>query len=596
MTTANGSQLMMRGPLVALLAGGLTLLAATAVPGQDGPSPPDKRTPARAARIWRYPPVPPPPPIRGLYPPVTDARLRDPEPGSWLMYRRTYDGWGFSPLRQIDASNVADLTPVWRFRIDPDDGRVQAPPIVNADTMFVTTAEQVVALDAATGVLLWRYVRRPPADMQRPHSTNRGVALYDDKVYVGTLDARVAALEATTGRVVWERTVADYRRSYYITMAPLVVGGKVLVGTSGGEHGIRGAIVALDAVTGDEIWRQHTIPAPGEAGNATWPGETWRTGGGPIWLTGTYDPDANLTYWGVGNGGPWTGDARPGDNLYTNSTIALDADSGVIRSHYQYHWNGSWDWDEANAPLLVNVDRGGRTLPALVHPAKNGFLWLLTRADGIRFLEAQPFVHQDVFSSLDPVSGRPVYDDARVPGIGKRVQFCPSFVGARDWHPEAFSPQTGLLYVPAIDNLCSVMEGRAVRYDAGKPFVGAEVQVFEREGTEHVGELQAWNLNTGRRVWTREFPTRSGSVLATAGGLVFFETGGSLHAFDALAGDSLWKYTLDQHGAAGVPVSYAVRGVQYVALQFEAQGRRDTIPGSPPAGSLVVAFALDCQC
>ena len=589
-------KLMMRVLLVGLLAGELTLPAPAAVPGQDGPDQPDEHTSGGAGGLLPRPPWPPPAPVRGPYLPVTDARLRDPEPESWLMYRRTYDGWGFSPLRQIDSSNVVDLTPIWGFRIDPDDGSVQAPPIVNGETMFVTTAEQVVALDAATGVLLWRYARRLPADLRRPHSTNRGVALYDDKVYVGTLDARVVALDATSGRVVWERAIADYRRRYYITLAPLVVAGRVMVGTSGGEHGIRGTIVALDAATGDEIWRRHTIPAPGEAGSATWPGETWRTGGGPIWLTGTYDPDQDLLYWGVGNGGPWLGDARRGDNLYTNSTIALDTDSGVIRGHHQYHWNGSWDWDEAHAPLLVNVDRGGRMLPALVHPATNGFLWLLARADGIRFVEALPFVHQDVFVSLDPVSGRPVYDDERVPGIGKPVQFCPSVVGARDWSPEAFSPQTGLLYVPAINNLCSAMEGRAVRYDAGRPFVGAQFEVFKREGTDHVGELQAWNLDTMRRVWTRRFPTRSGSVLATAGELVFFDTGGSLRAFDALAGDELWEYELDQHGAAGVPVSYGVGGVQYIAVQFEARENRVDIPGSPPAGSVVVAFALDCQC
>ena len=581
--------------LLAGIAAGV-LTAATAAPGQEGTDPPEERPSVRPSGLLPDPPELPPSPPRGPYSPVTDGRLRNPEPESWLMYRRTYDGWGFSPLEQIDTSNVADLTPVWGFRIDPHDGRVQAPPIVNGEMMFVTTAEQVVALDAATGTLRWRYVHPLPPDVLRPHSTNRGVALYEDRAYVGTLDARVVALDAVTGEVVWDRAIADYRRTYYITLAPLVVGGKVMVGTSGGEHGVRGAVVALDAATGDEIWRRHTIPAPDEAGSETWPGDTWRTGGGPVWLTGTYDPDANLTYWGVGNGGPWTGDTRPGDNLYTNSTIALDADSGEIRGHFQYHWNGSWDWDEANAPLLVDVDRGGRTLPVLVHPAKNGFLWLLERAGGIRFLEALPFVHQDVFTSLDPVSGRPTYDETRVPGIGKRVEFCPSFVGARDWRPEAFSPRTGLLYVPAIDNLCSTMEGRAVRYEVGRPFVGARVEVFEREGTEHVGELQAWNLDTGRRVWTREFPTRSGSVLATGGGLVFFDTGGSLRAFDALAGDPLWTYALDDHGAAGVPVSYAVSGVQYVAVQFEARGRRVDIPGSPSAGSVVVAFALDCQC
>lgn len=279
------------------------------------------------------------------YAPVTDARLRDPEPDSWLMYRRTYDGWGYSPLDQITAENVADLTPVWVFPTGVFTEHHQSPPIVNGDTMFVTTGSHVIALNATTGELRWRYARQLPADLHTPHRTNRGVGLYGDMVYVGTLDAHVVALNATSGQVVWERRVEDYRVGYYITMAPMVVDGKVMVGTSGGEQGVRGFVIALDAVSGDEVWKTYTVPAPGEPGGDTWPAETWRTGGGPVWVTGTHDPERNLVYWGVGNGGPWMGDARPGDNLFTNSTIALDPDTGTLRGHHQYHWNGSWNWD-----------------------------------------------------------------------------------------------------------------------------------------------------------------------------------------------------------------------------------------------------------
>ena len=523
--------------------------------------------------------------------PVTDARLLDPEPESWLMYRRTYDGLQFSPLSQIDTSNVVDLAPAWTFTTGANDGEPQAPPIVNGRIMFVTTAEQVIALDAQTGNLLWRYRHPLPADVRRPHSTNRGVALYGDRVYVGTLDARVVALDAATGRVVWKRTIANYRRTYYITMAPLVVNGMVMVGTSGGEHGIRGFVVALDAGSGDELWRRYTIPAPGEPGAETWPGDSWQTGGGPVWMTGTYDPALGITYWGVGNGGPWTGDARPGDNLYANSTIALDAATGELLDHHQYHWNGSWDWDEAVAPLLVDIERGGRTIPALAHPGKNGYLWLLDRSGGgMRFLEAQPFVRQNVFTSVDPFTGRPEYDSARRPGIGKRVAFCPSYAGGRSWRPEAFSPRTGLLYIPALENLCSTMEGRAVEYRPGWPYVGATVDVFRRDGAEHVGELQAWSLDTGERVWTYELPTRFGSVLATAGDLVLADSGGVLRALDALSGELLWRYAVQRHSARGVAMSYAVHGVQYVAQQFQPHG------GSSDAGSMVVAFRIDCQC
>lgn len=525
--------------------------------------------------------------------PVTDQRLVDPEPESWLMYRRTYDGLGFSPLDQIDAANVVDLSEAWVFPTARDDGDPQAPPIVNGRMMFVATAAQVVALHAETGALLWRHVHPLPADVRWPHRANRGVALYGDRVYVGTLDARVVAFEAATGRVVWERAIADYRRGYYVTMAPLVVNGMVMVGTSGGEHGVRGFIAALDAGNGDEVWRRYTIPAPGEPGSETWPGETWRTGGGPVWMTGAYDPLLDVTYWGVGNGGPWTGDTRPGDNLYTNSTIALAAATGELLDHHQYHWNGSWDWDEANAPLLVDIERGGRTIPALVHPGRNGYLWLLERRGrGMRFLEAQPFVHQNVFTSVDPFTGRPEYDSARRPGIGKRVEFCPSYMGARNWYPEAFSPQTGLLYVPVTNNLCSNMEGLPVEYRAGRPFTGAVVDFFQREGAEHFGELQAWNLDTGERVWTFESPTRLASVLATGGGLVFADSGGILRAFDALSGEVLWRYTREGYATRGVPMSYAVDGVQYIAQQF--------LPGpalqAEGAGNLVVAFRIDCQC
>ena len=535
-----------------------------------------------------------PPAVPGVllhYVPVTSERLLAPEPESWLMYRRTYDGWGFSPLTQIDTSNVADLVPVWSFDTGMPDGEPQAPPIVNGETMFVTTADQVLALDASTGILRWRYAHTFPADVRRPHSTNRGVALYDDMVYVGTLDARVVALEATTGEMVWESAVAYYRHGYYITLAPLVVDGKVIVGTSGGEFGIRGFVAALDARTGSEIWRRYTIPSPGEPGNATWRADAWRTGGGPVWLTGTYDPALDLTYWGVGNGGPWTGDARPGDNLYTNSTIALDADTGELRSHYQYHWNGSWDWDEASAPLLVDVERNGQTLPALVHAGRNGYLWLLDRSGGdMRFVEAERYVHQDVFTGLDPVSGRPEYDPARVPRIGERIEFCPAMRGARNWRPEAYSPDTGMLYVPATNNLCSAMEGLPVEYRAGRAFDGAVTETFMREGTDHVGELQAWRLDTGQRVWTREFPTSVDSVLTTGGDLVFADSGGTFRAFDALSGEALWSHTEERHRPSSVAVSYAVRGVQYVALQLEPRSE------FPDAGNLVLAFALDCQC
>jgi len=541
------------------------------------------------------------------YVPVTDERLREPEPGNWLMYRRTYDGWGYSPLDQITEQNVADLTPAWVFPTGVFNEHHQSPPIVNEGTMFVTTSSQVIALDAKSGELRWRYARELPSDLRTPHLTNRGVGLYADTVYVGTLDAHVVALDATSGQVVWDRAVEDYRFGYYITMAPLVVDGKVMVGTSGGEQGVRGFVIALDAVTGDEVWKTFTIPAPGEPGHDTWSGDAWRTGGGPVWVTGTHDPELNLTYWGVGNGGPWMGDARPGDNLFTNSTIALDVDTGGLKGHHQYHWNGSWDWDEVTAPLLIDVERGERTIPTLVHVGRNGYLWWLEQhPDGISFVDAKPYVYKNVFTSIDPQTGRPTYDAAHVPGTGKQAMFCPSVAGGKNWQPEAYNPKTGLLYVPATENLCSVMEGKKIEYVGGAPFAGGDVSTFRVDGADHFTELQAWNVETGEMVWKHELePRNGGSVLTTGGDLVFL--GGTddhkFRAYGARSGELLWEITTNS-GDIGVPTSYAVDGVQYIAVQTGSRltpSQLDALPESQgafgfPKDGVVWVFALDCQC
>ena len=541
---------------------------------------------------------------RDAYTPVTDARLLDPEPHNWLMYRRTYDGWGYSPLDQITAQNVGTLVPTWSFSTGVREGH-QSPPIVNDGRMFVTTPQnQVFALDAATGELLWRYARELPDDLQQLHPTNRGVALYDDKVYIGTVDTHVVALAAASGEVVWEQAIENYAIGYYITMAPLVADGKVMIGTSGGERGIRGFVTALDAQTGAEAWKTYTIPAPGESGHDTWPGDSWLTGGAPVWVTGTYDPDLNLTYWGTGNPGPWIGDVRPGDNLYTNSVLALDATTGELKGYHQYHHNGSWDWDEVDSPLLIDIERSGRTIPALVHPGRNGYLWLLERhADRIGFVDANPYVYQNAFTAIDPQTGRPSYDPEHTPVTGERTLFCPSLSGGKNWPPAAYNPQTRLLYIPANENLCTDMEGLEVEYEPGRSFTGARQELMIREG-DHIGELQAWNLDTGEKVWSQEFESQNwGPVLTTGGGLVFM--GGTndryFRAFDASSGERLWQIRTNS-GVTGVPSSYAVDGRQYIAVQSgwgvdaqRMQGGIDRFRGERthiPQGGVIWVFAL----
>lgn len=538
---------------------------------------------------------------------VTDARLQNPEAENWLMFRRTYDGWGYSPLDDIDAGNVRNLKPVWSLSTGLTEGH-QSPPIVNNGIMYITTPlNHVLAIDAASGDGLWEYSRQMPFDISLIHPTNRGVALYGDKIYMATSDASVVALDAMTGEVVWEKAVANYRNGYYMTLAPLAAQGKIMVGVSGGERGIRGFITALDAESGDEIWKTYTIPGPGEMGHDTWTEDAWETGGASVWVTGNYDPEMNLTFWGIGNAGPWAGEARPGDNLFANSVIALDLDSGELKGYHQYHWNGSWDWDEVSTPLLMDVERDGRTFKGLVHPGRNGFLWVLERTQGsINFVDAEPFVYQNVFTSLDSDTGRPTYDESHKPGLGKNASYCPSLSGGKNWVPAAYSPQTGLLYIPANDNYCSSWEGVEAEYRPGQGFTGiTNMSASIVEGADHIGEIQAWNVNTGEEVWTREFELANwGPILATGGNLIF--SGGTadryFRAHNASTGELLWEQRLNS-GITGVPTTFEVAGKQYVAVQsgwgIDAAGmqrRLDALQGRTtivPQGGVLWVFALD---
>jgi len=334
-----------------------TALAATLTAGAQQPQAPSAQPPAAPA-----PPPSPPIPMPAIlksYSAVTGDRLKRPAAGDWLMVRRSYDGWGYSPLDQITPKNVTRLQPVWVFATGATNGH-EAPVLVNNGVMFVTTpGNQVMALEAKTGRFLWRYKRPLPEDVVLAHPTSRGVALYGDRIFFAAGEAVLVALDARTGKEVWTATVEDNRNGYYMTLAPLVADGKVIVGASGGELGVRGFVAAYDPETGKQLWRTYSVPAPGEPGSETWPtGDQWKTGGGSVWVTGTYDPETNLTFWGTGNGGPWMGDQRPGDNLFTASTLAIDAATGSIKGHFQYNPNESWDRGWAiSAPATTSSPR-----------------------------------------------------------------------------------------------------------------------------------------------------------------------------------------------------------------------------------------------
>jgi alcohol dehydrogenase (cytochrome c) len=562
-------------------------------------------------------PAPPGPEAAVLtnYQPVTTERLKNPEPGNWLMVRRTYDGWGYSPLNQITTSNVSRLKPVWGMLTG--EGRVhESAPIVNNGVMFISTPNnQVIAIDAKAGNILWRYRRPRAPGANVPHDTSRGVGLYGDKVIFAGGEAVVVALDVKTGKEVWTSTVADNASGYYISMAPLVADGKVMVGTSGGEFGVRGFVAALDPDTGKELWRAFTVPAPGEPGSETWPagGEQWKTGGAPVWVTGNYDPETNVAFFGTGNGGPWMGDQRPGDNLYTSSTVAIDVNTGKIKGHFQYHPNDSWDWDEVSPPILVDYRRNGRTVKGLINVARNGYLWFLERSDGpIRFVEGKPFVYQNVFLRLDPKTGRPDIDPARKPGTDKTAEFCPGLHGGKNWPPIAYSPQTRMIYIPANNNICGSLTGAPVTYTAGRGFTG-----LRRggpggppplvPGADHFGEVQAWNVDTGQKAWTHNYQRSPnwGAMLATAGGLVF--SGGTadrkIHAFDAANGKLLWESPTPS-GILAPPTSFTIDGKQYIAVHSgwggDSAGMQATLnrgfPGQyppVPEGGSIWVYAIE---
>ncbi len=532
------------------------------------------------------------------YAPVTDARLLKPEASNWLMYRGNYASWGYSPLDKVNTKNVANLRSVWAFSTGQNEGH-EAAPIVNNGIMFITTPmNKLFALDATNGKLLWKYQREMPDDIVTCCDVvNRGVAVYGNMVYMGTLDAHILAFDAKTGKIVWDRTIEDYKKRYTITSAPMIANGHLITGVHGGEYGIRGFLEAMDPKTGKSQWKTYTTVA------GSYPEGGELHGGAPTWLTGSYDPATKTVYWGTGNPGPWMDPRRkPTDDLkWSSSLLAFDVDTGKIKQGYQYSHNDAWDYDGVAEPVLIDTVQGGKPVKSIVTAHRDGWLYLLNRSGGgVKFTNAHKFVTTNVFKGFD-ANGRSIWDPQHRPDIGKQVNSCPSALGGKNWNPTAYNPTTKLIYIPS-NEWCMNIKGSQVNYAAGEAYMGAEVEYAYVPGLNYVGKLQAVDPVSGKQVWQQTFkaPLFSG-VLTTAGGLVFAGSTSDRDflAYDAKTGKQLWSFKTNS-GIVGVPVTYSVNGKQYVAIYSGFGSVLDVISGSiadlnkdTPRGGVLWVFALN---
>ena len=521
---------------------------------------------------------------------VTAERLTNAaqEPQNWLTYSGTYASHRYSTLRQIDQANVGDLEMKWVFQ-SRTSHHFQATPLVVDGVMYLTQPpNDIVALDAKSGRVFWVYEHVPSADA-RPCCgfSNRGLAILGDTLLMGTVDAMVVAVDAKSGGPLWSVQVAEASAGYAITHAPLVVKDKVIVGMSGGDLGIRGFIAAYEVSTGREAWRFYTIPAPGEPGHETWEPctpdlencdpEAWKTGGGAVWLTGSYDPETNLTFWGVGNPGPdYAYYQRPGDNLYASSVVALDADTGELDWYFQFTPGDRYDYDAVQIPVLVDLDVNGTIVKAMLWANRNGFFYVLDRITG-RFLTGNPFVGLNWASGLDD-SGGPIQTPQ-----GPGVPTYPGKQGGTNWYSPSYSPRTGLMYFSTWEGYATVFDSAPVDYTPGQLFTGSRNRSPVRGvpeppavGRGHIntwtkdlghGSVLAFNPVTGDKVWQWEtYDVMNSGILTTATDLLFVGgREGYFQALDARSGDLLWRAVVGGNTLAA-PITYEVDGQQYVAI------------------------------
>ncbi|HKO15499.1 MAG TPA: PQQ-dependent dehydrogenase, methanol/ethanol family [Gemmatimonadaceae bacterium] len=517
------------------------------------------------------------------------------EPQNWLTYHGTYDGQRFSALDQIDTANVASLRTAWVFQTgavglvaSPATYALEGTPLVVDGVMFLSGFDgNVWALDAATGDLLWHYQYAVPLDVPLCcGNVNRGVAVARGKVFYATPNGHLLALDAASGRVVWDRVFLDVRAGESSTGAPLVVGDLVIAGSAGAEYGVRGHLDAFDLETGHTRWRRYTVPKPGEPGSESWPAgsDAWARGGGSTWVTGTYDPELDLLYWGIANPGPlFDGAPRAGADLYTNSIIALRPADGSIAWYFQISPHDQWDYDAVSEPILF--DQGGRRLLAQFN--KNGYLYILDRTTG-RPVRVARFARA-TWADVDSLTGVPA---VRLTPSATGTHICPGPAGAKEWNHATYDPRTGLLYAPVLE-MCGTFTSRSREFREGVPYWGGSAVP---DSTDRWGEVKAIDPSTGRQVWAwRGTHPMVASLLSTGGGLVFAgEPTGEILALDARTGAVRWRLQTGS-GIHGSIMTYAVRGRQYVAVTTGwggwVKGIAPELSAAPRGGALFV-FAL----
>ncbi len=537
---------------------------------------------------------------------------------NWPVYGGDAGNTRFSQSTQINASNVNKLKVEWALQLGSLRSQ-ESTPILVGDTLYVTSSfgpKNLFAVNAKTGEVKWKYSPEVPKGIDQYACcdvNNRGVAYNDGKIFVGRLDAHVAALDAKTGKELWVAKVTDYTAGSVITSPPTLMKNLVVTGFGGGEYGVRGALVAFDQATGKEVWRTYTVPGAGEKGGETWKGDSGKYGGGAAWHIGSYDPKLNLVYYGTSNPSPWSASVRGNDssnigqysNLYTASVLAMNADTGKIQWHYQFTPHDAWDYDGVNELVFADLPVEGKKTPVLMQANRNGFFYVLDRATG-KLISAKPFIDGVNWATgIDMKTGAPIEaaNNVKRPGVGRKaVDVCPTLTGGKNWQPMSYDPQTGLVYIPTM-NLCMDMEGIASEYKRGSFYLGVNFDLNKvGPGGGHMGGLKAWDPVAQKQVWFNKEPLPfSGGVMSTAGGVVFQgDIKGIFRAVDAKSGKELWKFNAGS-GISAAPMTYTLDGKQYVAV---VSGRMLSLPAffgglgekmvdaSPEGGTLYV-FALN---